>query len=122
RAVEAAIDELLAAGYADTLTSDHRHVEAWGMGQPKEGKAAESRGKRPPRHQTRESAAPVRRQFSATRLWADDGLLPAGLVALLPDDAVSRRAFTDDYGPVVAHGGLTLDEVVVPFISITNQE
>lgn len=120
REVEAAIDRLLAAGYAVYLTSDHGHVEAWGMGQPREGEAAESRGKRSRLYRAREAAAAQQAKHPRTRLWHDDGLLPDNLVALLPDDAGGRVAFAPEYARVIAHGGLTLDEVVVPLVVITN--
>lgn len=120
RDVEEAIEALLTAGYAVTLTSDHGHVEAWGMGQPREGEAAESRGKRARLYRARETAGMQQDKFPRTRLWSGDGLLPDNLVALLPDDAGGRVAFAPEYSRVVTHGGLTLDEVVVPFVLITN--
>ncbi len=119
RAVEAAIDALLAAGYAVYVASDHGHVEAWGMGQPREGETAESRGKRSRLYRARETAEMQRGKYPRTRLWHGDGLLPEPLVALLPDDSGGRVAFAPEYDRVVTHGGLTLDEVVVPLARIT---
>lgn len=121
RAVEEAIDALLAAGYAVYVASDHGHTEAWGMGQPREGETAESRGKRSRLYRARETAEMQHSKYPQTRLWHSDGLLPEHLVALLPDDGGSRVAFAPEYNRVVTHGGLTLDEVVVPFARVTAQ-
>ncbi len=90
------------------------------MGQPREGEAAESRGKRSRLYRTPEAAAAQRNKYPDTRLWHGDGLLPDNLTALLPDDAGGRKAFAAEYSRVVAHGGLTLDEVVVPLVAITS--
>ena len=54
-----------------------------------------------------------------TRRSPGDRLLPEPLVALLPDDSGGRVAFAPEYDRVVTHGGLTLDEVVVPLARIT---
>ena len=119
RAVEAVIDELLAAGHAVTVTSDHGYVEAWGMGRPREGEAASSRGQRSRLYRTRETAEAQRSKFPKTSVWPPDGLLPPDVWTLLPTDQDDRLAFADAYRQVMAHGGLTLDEVVVPLARIT---
>jgi hypothetical protein len=53
--------------------------------------------------------------FSDTILWEDDGLLPRNLVALLPS---GRQAFTEHEAIVITHGGITIDEIVVPLVEI----
>ena len=118
RAVEAAVAELLAAGFAVYVGSDHGHTEAWGIGQPREGVTAESRGRRSRLYRTREAAAAQQLKFPLTAVWEPDGVLPEGVWPLLPSDQPARGAFEQGYRPVVAHGGLTLDEVVVPFVRI----
>jgi hypothetical protein len=57
----------------------------------------------------------VHAQFAATHLWAGDGLLPDDVAAVMPQ---GRRAFASPEATVVSHGGVTLDEVVVPFVII----
>ena len=100
------------------MGSDHGHSEAWGLGQPREGETAESRGRRSRLYRTRETAAAQQAKYPATVIWEPDGVLPDGLWALLPADRPARGAFAPEYQIVVAHGGLTLDEVVVPFARI----
>ena len=50
-----------------------------------------------------------------TLLWGNDGLLPPDLWVLMPS---GRGAFVHFGETVVTHGGLTLEEVVVPLITI----
>lgn len=121
RAVEAAIEALLAAGYAVYVGSDHGHTEAWGIGRPREGETAESRGQRSRLYRAAETAAAQRAKYPATTIWPPDGVLPDGLWALLPTDQPARGAFAPLYQAVVAHGGLTLDEVVVPLALIREE-
>jgi len=58
----------------------------------------------------------VQNAFSQTILWSQDGLLPEGAWVLMPQE---RRAFALADEIVVTHGGPTLDEVVVPLVTIT---
>ena len=119
RDMATAVDELVAAGFVVYVSSDHGHTEAWGIGRPREGETAESRGQRSRLFRTRETAAAQQAKFPATVIREPDGVLPDGLWALLPTDQPQRGAFAPPYELVVAHGGLTLDEVVVPLARIT---
>ncbi|MFQ5856575.1 MAG: BREX-3 system phosphatase PglZ, partial [Anaerolineae bacterium] len=98
------------------VTSDHGHVEASGMGQPSEGVLVQARSKRARVYNDRGLAAHVQTAFSETILWNHDGLLPDSIWVLMPDE---RLAFVPLNSIVVTHGGLTLDEVVVPLATIT---
>lgn len=115
RYLEDAIETLVARGFTVALTSDHGHTEATGMGRPSEGILAESRGARARLYSDHRTAAMVHAQFEATHLWAGDGLLPDDVAAVM---AQGRRAFALPEATVVSHGGVTLDEVVVPFVII----
>jgi hypothetical protein len=57
----------------------------------------------------------VQAQYPETILWSDNALLPAGWHALMPS---GRQAFAPQGTRVVSHGGLTIDEMVVPLIHI----
>ena len=116
RRVEQVIERLLEQGFTVCLTSDHGHVEACGIGQPREGLLVQSRCKRARVYDQRAAALQWHDRFPDTVLWEDDGLLPADAHVLMPKD---RSAFTQYGETVVTHGGLTLDEVVVPLITIT---
>jgi len=115
RQVEDVIAGLLARGFAVYLTSDHGHVEARGFGRPSEGLTVDTRGRRARVYSDRHAALNVQQGFEVI-LWEEDGLLPEGTCALMPK---GRNAFGYFNETVVTHGGPTLDEVVVPFVTIT---
>ena len=116
RRLEALMAELLQLGFAVYVASDHGHVQAEGMGRPSEGLLVETRGQRARIYADAASARRVQDGYAETLLWHDHGLLPAGVHVLMPQ---GRRAFATFGETVVSHGGPTLDEAVVPLISIT---
>ena len=113
---ERLIELLLQLGYTIHITSDHGHVAAAGVGQPREGIIATTRSKRARVYPDVAFARSVQRDYAETHLWAGDALLPSSTVALL---AKGRTAFAQRGELVVSHGGVTLDEVVVPLATIT---
>lgn len=113
--LEALISKLLEKQLTVFLASDHGHVEAAGFGQPSEGLVAQTRGKRARIYQDRNAALRIQSAFAETILWENDGLNPPDLFALMPS---KRRAFAPNGEVVVTHGGVTIDEVIVPFIRI----
>lgn len=48
-------------------------------------------------------------------MWSSQGLLPKNFWVLMPR---GRRAFAQENETVVTHGGMTLDEMIVPLIQI----
>lgn len=113
--LEALIDRLLTEGLLVMLASDHGHVEAVGMGQPQEGVLVESRSQRARLYNNADFARSVQARYPETILWSEDSLLPAGWQALMPS---GRQAFALQGARVVSHGGLTIDEMVVPLVHI----
>lgn len=113
--LEAVIETLLQSGYAIYLTSDHGHVEAIGMGRPNEGILAETRGQRVRMYGDAAQAANAHAAFADTVIWHEDGLFPEGSCVLLAD---GRKAFATFGDRVVTHGGLTIEEVLVPLVYI----
>ncbi len=113
--LEAVIAGLLAQGFTVYLGSDHGHVAARGIGQPAEGVVVETRGRRARTYRDHHAASRVHDDFSPTEIWGRDGLLPDDLWVVIPQ---GRDAFAPRGETVVTHGGLTLDEVVVPFVTI----
>jgi hypothetical protein len=111
--LEKVMDTLLGRGFIVALTSDHGHTEAVGIGQPREGLLAETRGKRARLYEDRRTAEAIQAKFPQTHLWDSKGLLPRNIHALMPQE---RAAFATAKTTVVSHGGMTLDEVVVPFV------
>jgi hypothetical protein len=114
--LEALLAQLLKNGFTAYVTSDHGHVEARGLGRPSEGLLAQTRGQRVRVYDDRLVAESVRQAFAPTILWANDGLLPQGIWALM---LAERHAFVTYNETVVTHGGATLEEVVVPLVTIT---
>jgi hypothetical protein len=113
--METLIGSLLDRQFTVFIASDHGHVEAVGFGQPSEGLLAQERGKRARLYIDRHAARRVQDAFPDTVLWENDGLNPASLYALMP---VRRNAFSPSGSVVVTHGGISIDEVVVPFVQI----
>jgi hypothetical protein len=118
RRLEDVIVTLLAGGFIVYLTSDHGHTEARGMGQPSEGLTVQTRSKRARVYADRHAAENVAQRFPETVQWSQDGLLPDDVWTLMPQE---RKAFTTENETVVTHGGPTLDEVVVPLVTITSE-
>jgi hypothetical protein len=116
RRVERVIASLLARDFTVYLTSDHGHVEARGFGRPSEGLTVDTRGKRARIYSDRRAATDVQEGFPQTILWSQDGLLPDDVWVLMPEE---RNAFDTFNEIVVTHGGPTLDEVVVPLVTIS---
>lgn len=114
--MESLLAQLLGHGFTIYVTSDHGHVEARGFGHPSEGLLVQTRGQRARMYADGLVARAVQQAFSPTALWAEDGLLPDGVWALIPTD---RHAFATFNEIVVTHGGATLDEMVVPLVTIT---
>ncbi len=115
RWLEGLIQHLFDFGYTVTIASDHGHVEAIGMGQPQEGVLVLSRSKRARIYQNLDVALEVQNAYPDTVLWHGDGLLPEGIYVLMPR---RRRAFVTDGSLVVSHGGLTIEEMIVPLVTV----
>lgn len=116
--LENLIDWYLNHDYSVFIASDHGHVEATGYGQPSEGLLAQTRGKRARIYSDRLAALRVQNAFPDTVLWDNDGLLPEQLSVLMP---AKREAFAPAGEVVVTHGGISIDEVIVPFIQISKE-
>ncbi len=105
---------LLEDGFTITLTSDHGNVEADGIGKPAQGVLVDERGERAclyrnPAFRTQALAA-----IPTSFAWSDTGLPPGNHYLL----AGGRSAFLHPKDNRVVHGGLTLDEVLVPCVSL----
>lgn len=101
-------------GFDVWLTSDHGNIEAVGMGKPNVGLTAEERGERVHVFQTATQRAQIAADYPGAVLWAGAGL-PDGYHPLL---APGRMAFANNGASIVGHGGISLEEVIVPFVRI----
>ena len=113
----ALLDALLDAGFTVFLTSDHGNIEAKGRGMPSEGSLVTTRGKRARVYSDTVLRDRVLKEFPNAVPWPGHGL-PAGWHALL---APGRSAFAHEGERIVGHGGISLEEVVVPLIEIGRQ-
>lgn len=106
---------LLDNGFHVYLTSDHGNVEAVGIGRPNEGVASELRGERVRIYRSEaliaETAAANPKTF---RL--DVAGLPASFMPLF---AGGRGAFVPKDDQVVVHGGVSVEELIVPFVKVS---
>jgi len=109
------IQQLLAHDFTVCITADHGNLEAIGSGKISEGVLAESRGQR-------------------TRIYSDQSLRDATLeekanitsslnLPILPESkhalyARGRGAFVAAGEIIVTHGGTSVDEVIVPWVTI----
>jgi hypothetical protein len=96
------------------LTSDHGNVEAEGCGRPSEGAVADLRGERVRIYSDAALRSKVKERFPAALEWGTVGL-PEGYLALL---APARQAFVQEKQRTVSHGGILIEELIVPLVQI----
>lgn len=100
-------------GYQIYLTADHGNVDAEGIGRLSQGVVSELRGERVRTYRNETLAASVPPEINAFR-FDSPGLPPD----FLPLYAGSRGAFVLKGEQIVAHGGASVEELIVPFIKI----
>jgi len=109
------VSRLMEESFTVYLTSDHGNVWAQGIGRPSEGILVDTRGERA-RIYTDPAYLTLARQQSPTAIeWTNVGL-PAQLQVLL---APQLDAFLNVGAHAVCHGGIALEEVIVPFVRIS---
>ena len=112
--VDQLFSQLLDKGFHVYLTADHGNVEAIGQGRPNQGVVPELRGERVRTYRSEilvsESAAANQNTY---RL--DVAGLPANFMTLF---AGGRAAFMQQGEPAVVHGGISVEELLVPFVKI----
>lgn len=116
--LESLIDRLLAEGYSVHLASDHGHVQATGIGRPAGGALSETRGQRARLYADRGLAEQARAAVNGV-LWGPNALLPEDFWALEPR---GREAYTTEGEIIVTHGGTTIEETMVPLITIESED
>lgn len=100
--------------YEIWITSDHGNIESIGKGRPAEGAIAECRGERVRIYPTPELRSQVSSTFSFAREW-----LPSGLpYDYFPLVATGNDAFVNEGDLIVGHGGIAIEEVIVPLIKV----
>ena len=104
--------QLLEYGYEVWLTADHGNIQCEGKGRPSEGVIAETRGERVRVYPTPELRAQVAGVFPFAHEWQPVGL-PADYFPLV---AGGRDAFVNPGDAIVGHGGVAIEEVIVPLV------
>jgi hypothetical protein len=108
----ALVDQLLEYGYEVWLTADHGNIQCDGKGRPSEGVIAETRGERVRVYPTPELRAQVAGAFPFAHEWQPVGL-PADYFPLV---AGGCDAFVNPGDAIVGHGGVAIEEVIVPLV------
>ena len=108
------ISGLLEGGYSIHITSDHGNVEALGSGKIKEGAVAESRGERARVYKTETLMRSVDFSGADAVIWPRTGL-PSDY---WPVVMKGREAFGAKDESIVGHGGIAIEEVIVPYVRV----
>jgi hypothetical protein len=115
--VELLLTKLLGAGFQVFITSDHGNTDALGAGRPRHGDVPEVKGER-----TRVYRSELLRSQAGSEASTSNSL-PLGSLPqdYLPIFAKSGRAFTSAGDRIVAHGGASLEEVLIPFVKVSHK-
>lgn len=116
--LRALIGHLLDCRYDVWLTADHGNIECDGKGRPSEGVIAETRGERARVYPTPELRAKVAKEFSFAEEWEPVGL-PLDYYPLV---AGGRNAFVPVGSSIVGHGGISIEEVIVPLVKFERRK
>lgn len=106
---------LLDKGFHVYLTADHGNVEAVGQGRPNQGVAPELRGERVRTYRS-ETLVSESAISNANTYRLDIAGLPANFMPLF---AGGRAAFVPQGEQVVVHGGISVEELIVPFVKVS---
>jgi len=112
------LDLLLNRGFHVFLTSDHGNIEAEGCGCPAEGAVANLRGERVRIYSDKLLRDKVKERFPAALEWEPIGLPDTFLPLIAP----ARQAFVLEGEHIVSHGGISIEEIIVPFIQIERMD
>ncbi len=110
----ALVGQLLNYRYEVWLTADHGNIQCDGKGRPSEGVIAETRGERVRVYPTPELRSRVAGLFPFAHEWEPVGL-PADYFPLV---AGGRDAFVNRGEVIVGHGGIAIEEVIVPLVKL----
>ncbi len=116
--LNALLSRLLDLQFDVWLTSDHGNIECHGKGRPAEGVIADMRGERVRVYPTDDLRSQVADRFAFSQSWESIGLPPE----YLPLIAGGRSAFVTDRETIVAHGGLSIEEVIVPLVKLERRK
>ena len=99
------------------ITSDHGNIEARGCGQVSEGAIVDLRGVRARVYPDKVLRAQIKKRFPDAIDWPPFGL-PENFLPLL---APNRSAFISEGKRAVGHGGISIEELIVPYIQVRRE-
>jgi hypothetical protein len=109
------LDAMLERGFEVILTADHGNVEGVGIGKPNVGATADERGARVHVFSDALLRSNIGVKYPGSLEWPCIGL-PEDYLALI---APPLCAFIGEGKRTVAHGGICIEEVIVPFVTIS---
>ena len=112
------LEVLLDDGYDITITSDHGNIHGRGIGKPQVGVVADERGERAHVFVDELTREKVAAEYPEAIVWPQVGLPDNWHVLLAP----GRGAFVAKGRQTVGHGGISMEEVIVPFVKLTRIE
>lgn len=115
--VENLLKLLVNHGFHVYVTADHGNVDAHGIGRLNQGVISEVKGERVRTYRNETLAASVPANLDAFQFGGPG--LPSDF---LPLYASGRGAFVPAGHQVVAHGGMSVEELIVPFVKIGMQK
>jgi len=108
------LDLLFDNGFRIFLSSDHGNIEAKGVGKPLEGSIADIRGERVRIYSDEVFRSKLKAQYPEALSWQAIGL-PEDYLPLL---APGRKAFVKEDEKLLGHGGISIEELIVPFVQV----
>jgi hypothetical protein len=112
------LSRLMNEGYEVFMTADHGNITAEGVGKPSDGVLVETAGKRARIYESQTFRAKAKDAVPQSLEWSNVGL-PPERYALLPE---GLSAFTHKDKVVVSHGGIALEEIIVPFVRFCKEK
>ena len=109
------LGDLMNAGFEVYLTADHGNVECIGRGRIGQGVTVESKGERVRIYNSLNIRNHTANEQQDTMIW-DDTSLPSDYHILL---AEKNGAFVPKNQKIVSHGGIHIEEMIVPFIKVS---
>ena len=112
------LEAMLERGFEVILTADHGNVEGVGIGKPNVGATANERGERVHVFSDSLLRSNIAEKYPGSLEWPCIGLPEDYLVLIAPP----LRAYIGEGQRIVAHGGICIEEVIVPFVTIARGE
>lgn len=109
------LNGLFDMGFSIWITSDHGNIESVGSGNIRAGRLAETKGARAYIFSTREIRSMYAAENSYSQPW-DSKMLPEEHFSVLT--ACGNNSFLKKGEKGITHGGISIDEVMVPFIHV----